>query len=636
MNRKSEDTSYLETNKKKELSCNIQDDKKLRFGAKIPSKSVSQGEVNVVSSELWTLDTDRAGPDDVIINTSGTELFQYVNEDVLKRKTFAKFDKMRDNYNPDIGVPEPPCSACRQDESEFLDMIIETPVMQRLWNFFIDKDISSSDKAEFKQQLYDTWFKPYSRSNGPLDSSGFEHVFLGETRNSEVTGFHNWVQYYREQQKSTMTLKRYLATCESKVSKISFEWDGFLKPITGFWVGTTPEIEMALYTLCFLGRPNQVCSAIEVVYANWSKETGKANAMKQSIIFSVQSLIAVSLLLQLGLAKEGGFLKGALSTFEGQTIKFGVKFPKFSKQGICEFGAINTHAVIQTNPKIFNVGDAFDMEAELTTFADSLLCSDYSYEFFIICEDSLEEELLVSRIKVFVKDQLVICRDPHFSQSVEGTDDNFGKVKNIICYDLYGKSLEKYEIISDLELGGSVQIELRDDYYIGRVILSSKLGKVAINTTHVSLPSNEIIDWNNSQSITIKDSDPNWRLFVRLNGKDISIEYENGIRKLNFGVFRIKQEYGESFLNVKIDKSTAKDGIFDKLHGGIFGEISKKQYQFFEPVQANGKGVTAVKVDGRIVKSSQHGMGLKADDKCISISLGELLYPKTIEMFKTL
>ena len=47
--------------------------------------------------------------------------------------------------------------------------------------------------------LYDIWFDFYARSSSSshiVDSSGFEHVFVGEKKSSTVTGFHNWVQMY--------------------------------------------------------------------------------------------------------------------------------------------------------------------------------------------------------------------------------------------------------------------------------------------------------------------------------------------------------------------------------------------------------------------------------------------------------
>lgn len=35
-----------------------------------------------------------------------------------------------------------------------------------------------------------------------LDSSAFEHVFVGETRNkTDVIGFHNWIQFYLQEKR---------------------------------------------------------------------------------------------------------------------------------------------------------------------------------------------------------------------------------------------------------------------------------------------------------------------------------------------------------------------------------------------------------------------------------------------------
>jgi hypothetical protein len=39
--------------------------------------------------------------------------------------------------------------------------------------------LASKDKAEFKEMLEEMWFDFYNR-DGPEDSSGFEHVFVGE------------------------------------------------------------------------------------------------------------------------------------------------------------------------------------------------------------------------------------------------------------------------------------------------------------------------------------------------------------------------------------------------------------------------------------------------------------------------
>ena len=50
--------------------------------------------------------------------------------------------------------------------------------------------------AELKKLLSQLWFDVYSRGNRIYGSSGFEHVFLGEKKNSAVQGFHNWAYFY--------------------------------------------------------------------------------------------------------------------------------------------------------------------------------------------------------------------------------------------------------------------------------------------------------------------------------------------------------------------------------------------------------------------------------------------------------
>lgn len=44
------------------------------------------------------------------------------------------------------------------------------------------------------------------------DSCGFEHVFVGETKNGqEVMGLHNWVQFYLQEKHNHVDYKGYKA-----------------------------------------------------------------------------------------------------------------------------------------------------------------------------------------------------------------------------------------------------------------------------------------------------------------------------------------------------------------------------------------------------------------------------------------
>ena len=42
------------------------------------------------------------------------------------------------------------------------------------------------------------------------DSSGFEHVFVGESRGKEVIGFHNWIQFYLQEKLGNVDYQGYI------------------------------------------------------------------------------------------------------------------------------------------------------------------------------------------------------------------------------------------------------------------------------------------------------------------------------------------------------------------------------------------------------------------------------------------
>jgi poly(U)-specific endoribonuclease len=42
--------------------------------------------------------------------------------------------------------------------------------------------------------------------------------------------------------------------------KAHVRFNGIDKPVTNIFVGTSPELEMALYTVCFFARPEKPCA----------------------------------------------------------------------------------------------------------------------------------------------------------------------------------------------------------------------------------------------------------------------------------------------------------------------------------------------------------------------------------------
>ena len=50
--------------------------------------------------------------------------------------------------------------------------------------------------GSLRDKLDEMWFTLYNRSPS---SSGFEHSFVGELKSGKVSGFHNWVNFQKEE-----------------------------------------------------------------------------------------------------------------------------------------------------------------------------------------------------------------------------------------------------------------------------------------------------------------------------------------------------------------------------------------------------------------------------------------------------
>jgi hypothetical protein len=52
----------------------------------------------------------------------------------------------------------------------------------------------------------------------------------------------------------------FLSPQKAKIIKIKFDLDGMRKAVSSLLIGTTPELELALYTICFKLRVNRKCT----------------------------------------------------------------------------------------------------------------------------------------------------------------------------------------------------------------------------------------------------------------------------------------------------------------------------------------------------------------------------------------
>jgi len=198
-------------------------------------------------------------------------LFKFVKKESLDaRPTYKAFLALLDNYERAVGVAEVETAQEKKEIRTFLATCLQTNVMKYAHKWLAAKGKVSKDPKEFFLLLQKLWFEMYKRDYNAKrpDSSGFEHVFVGEERNGKIVGCHNWLQLWREEQLGNMNYLGYIYPYrpgmtrndnESHLVTIQFEWkDGKddntfeLKPVSTSWVGVSPEFELALYTMVFL------------------------------------------------------------------------------------------------------------------------------------------------------------------------------------------------------------------------------------------------------------------------------------------------------------------------------------------------------------------------------------------------
>ncbi|KAJ3046709.1 hypothetical protein HK097_000605 [Rhizophlyctis rosea] len=233
-------------------------------------------------NKMWDLDTNRLEPGrDFVLNlqtakrpftdgdTTHEPLFQNLNPSIFSRlPTYTHFINLLDNYHAKAGVAEKIDDAERREQSAFLDSCLKTGPIKYAEKYLRAK---GALRGDFKEMLNEIWFQLYRRQT-QNDSSAFEHTFVGEVRDQKVIGFHNWIQFWNEERKGSANYHGYfkprrtrgleLGLEESHVLSLQLAWHGLLKSISTFFIGTSPEFELALYTLVFLFGDE--CERIEI------------------------------------------------------------------------------------------------------------------------------------------------------------------------------------------------------------------------------------------------------------------------------------------------------------------------------------------------------------------------------------
>ncbi|XP_040281878.1 poly(U)-specific endoribonuclease-D-like [Bufo bufo] len=253
------------------------------YGAKLTKSrsqfAASNDEIQKLSEQLYAGDVNKAGSGDITLNLqhkvsssqagtgtdfSSQKLFDYVNEAKLFiRPTFKRLIALLDNYIKNTGTVESVTNGEIQEQNAFIDEIFQTTIMKNLSSFLISKGYYTSVEG-FETDLREMWFGLYTRSKGSLDSSGFEHVFSGEIHKGKISGFHSWVNLYLMEKAGQINYLSYSSdgpwTSYPDVFAFQFKLSTYLKTVGSFFIGSSPEFEIAMYTLCYVTRPGSLCT----------------------------------------------------------------------------------------------------------------------------------------------------------------------------------------------------------------------------------------------------------------------------------------------------------------------------------------------------------------------------------------
>ncbi|KAG5526182.1 hypothetical protein RHGRI_032457 [Rhododendron griersonianum] len=196
------------------------------YGASMEPSEEELSDLSRACNKLWELDVNRLipGKDYQIDCGEGKKvyqkedmaqgsLFSWLSEDIFRKPTFSRFCSLLDNYNPQEGYKEVVTSQELQEQAAFVEEISRTAPIKYLHKYLSSKGIVSQNYQNFKRMMTTLWFELYGRGGTSSCSSAFEHVFVGEIKNrgeQEVSGFHNWIQFYLEEAKGRVDYQGYI------------------------------------------------------------------------------------------------------------------------------------------------------------------------------------------------------------------------------------------------------------------------------------------------------------------------------------------------------------------------------------------------------------------------------------------
>lgn len=197
------------------------------------------------------------------VDEAPNPLLSIDEREVYAMPTIEKMRALFNNYEVDTMVNEYVTPMEKKEENDFVDALLATSVMRSAMLFLQKKGVVTADPKTHHDLLKTIWFQLYSRGNGKIGSSGFEHVFLNEVSGGTMIGLHNWVYLYEQEKAGRLDYQGYIKKMDlgtkGEIAKVRLTFDKLSKPSNSLFIGTSPELEIALYTVCFHMRPDTEC-----------------------------------------------------------------------------------------------------------------------------------------------------------------------------------------------------------------------------------------------------------------------------------------------------------------------------------------------------------------------------------------
>ena len=118
-----------------------------------------------------------------------------VNIPASKLRTYDLCRQLFENYALDQQDSEVETPQEREEIHNLLQAIVDTAPMQ-VAREYVQKQIGTTvSKERWYSTLLELWFRRFEQKGFP-DLSAFEHVIVGEQKDSIVNGYHFWYKYY--------------------------------------------------------------------------------------------------------------------------------------------------------------------------------------------------------------------------------------------------------------------------------------------------------------------------------------------------------------------------------------------------------------------------------------------------------